>query len=112
MEDREQRPTVKVMWDYDAFPLWVAHPLGQATSSNLPLPDDLRAELQRWSDDLSAVMWGPKGPDAPGFEPDRDAVAALDDRGLSLAKRVRSALDASWVVTYVSERSLEEIRVE
>ena len=99
------------MWDYEAFPLWVAHPLGEASSANLPIPDDLRDELQLWSDELTAVMWGPKGPDAPGFEPNRDVLSALDDRGLLLARRVRAALSAEWLVSYFSERSHEEFDI-
>lgn len=112
MEDSGERPTVKVMWDYDAFPLWVARPFGWASSTDLPLPDDLREELQRWSDELTAVMWGPTGPDAPGFNPDRSAAAALDDRGRLLARRVRAALSKDWVVTYFGERGQEEVDVE
>ena len=61
--------SVKVMWDYDAFPLWVsAGPLGQASSSSVPLSTELSSNLAEWSDELTAVMWGPKGPDDSGWD--------------------------------------------
>lgn len=93
------------MWDYDAFPLWVdAGWKGQASSDAVPVPEPLKDRLQAWSDEMTALMWGPNGPDAPGWDgPNRDDLDRLNASGLHLAVRVREALDQSWKVLYFDE---------
>jgi hypothetical protein len=105
---------VKVMWDYEALPLWVDTGwIGQASSHAVPISKDLQDELQAWSDQISALMWGPKGPDAPGWDgPDRTDLERLNDDGLRLAVRVREALDNSWAVVFFDELATEEVEVK
>jgi len=100
-----ERRVVKVMWDHEAFPLWVtAGRPGQASSRGVPVSDDLARQLEAWSDELTSLMWGPNGPDARGWEgPDPDDLAAVNARGRALAILVRGELDDSWDVTYFDE---------
>ena len=59
---------LKLMWDYDAFPVWQVHgPGGMLAPEALRLSARLTGDLRRWSDDWTAAMWGDKGPDAPGW---------------------------------------------
>lgn len=105
--------SVKVMWDYDASPpLWTDTGwIGPAGSDALPIPDLLSSELRNWSDRMTILMWGPDGPDAPGWGgPDKAELEQLNAEGLRLAVRVRDALDDSWTVTYFDE--FEHIEVE
>lgn len=104
--------TVKVMWDHDAFPLWMdVGRIGQTSSSRVPIPEPLKHELQAWSDEMTALMWGPNGPDAPGWDgPDRDDLERLNAAGWHLALLVRKALDQSWKVIYFDE--LKDLEVE
>ncbi len=103
---------VKVMWGYEAFPLWVDTGwIGQASSHAVPFPEDLQDELQAWSDQMSALVWGPKGPDAPGWDgPNRSDLERLNDDGVRLAVRVQEALDNSCAVAFFDE--LAEVKVE
>lgn len=95
--------TVKVMWDYSAFPVW-------ATAHNvdlLPLSGDLRSDLQDWSDRVTDVMWGNKGPDDPDYrEPPESVVELFRAEGLALTDRVREQLPAGSVVTFFPETGI------
>jgi len=85
---------LKLMWDYDAFPLWWED---SGYGAEPPLPDDLAADLQRWSDEWS--MWGPHGPDAPDWvDADPAAYERHNREGQALAARVRDALPEVEVV--------------
>lgn len=96
---------VKVMWDYDAFPLWVSGGrVGQVSSRSVPVSDALAADLQAWSDEMTSLMWGPNGPDDPKWAgPDPAELAALNAAGQALARRVRAELTSEWNVTYFDE---------
>ena len=101
------------MWDYGALPLWIDSGwAGQASSDALPIPERLRNDLQGWSDRMTALMWGPNGPDAPGWGgPNRGELEQLNADGLRMAVRVREELDDSWSVTYFDEVEQSEVEV-
>lgn len=102
------------MWDYDASPpLWIDTGwIGQASSDALPIPDLPSSELQNWSERMTTLMWGPNGPDAPGWGgPDQAELERLNAEGLRLAVRVRAALDDSWSVTYFDQVEHTEVEV-
>jgi hypothetical protein len=99
---------LKLMWDYDAFPLWtVPGPMGwqgMVPPERLPISTPLRDELQEWSDQLSAAMWGTHGPDSKKSKPPSEtAIAAFDARGRELLRRLREELGDRFVVGYQSE---------
>lgn len=100
-----ERRIVKVMWDYDAFPLWVtAGRLGQVSSQIVPASADLSRRLQVWSDELITPIWGPNRPDARGWNgPDPHHLATANEKGQKLADLVRGELDDEWDGTYFDE---------
>ncbi|MFA6065544.1 MAG: hypothetical protein WC746_06905 [archaeon] len=95
--------SVKVMWDYTAFPLWAS----DADVDALPLSTSLRSELQDWSDRVTDVMWGAKGPDAPDYrEPSASVIEGLRKEGLALTDRVRVELPEGSVVWFFPEEGV------
>ena len=92
-----ERRIVKVMWDYDAFPLWVtAGRLGQVSSQIVPVSADLSRRLQVRSDGLTTLMWGPNGPDARGWNgPDPHDLATANEKGGSW----RTSYEESWTTS-------------
>lgn len=101
---------VKLMCDYDAFPLWVSSGrLGQASSRSVPISDDLASDLQAWSDNMSSLMWAHHGPER--HVPDPDELSVLNSEGQSLAQRVRVELTDEWAVRYFDECSGEVVEV-
>ena len=100
---------LKLMWDYDAFPVWQVDGLGGMLAPEaLRLSAGLTGDLQRWSDDWTAAMWGDKGPDASGWAPPpTETWAAWDRRGRRLLTRLRPELPRDWVVGYMNESSGE-----
>ena len=91
------------MWDYDAFPVWVVDgPEGYGPMvTDLPISNELRVDLQRWSDQMTALAWGEDGPDAPGAE-DRvippDVLGAWDAEGDRLVERLSRELGDAVMV--------------
>src|SRR5437016_1792094 len=55
---------LKFMWDYSAFPVWSTRG-AMVRAERLPVSDQLRSDLQGWSDRMTDLMWGPRGPDDP-----------------------------------------------
>jgi hypothetical protein len=95
-----------MMWDYTAFPLWRVADGHGPWSDELRLSDDLRHELQAWSDQWTEAMWGDHGPDQPGWEsPSDEMFAAWDHRGRELLERVREELGPQFTVGYRNERT-------
>ena len=88
------RTRVKVMWDYDAFPLW------EASVENLISPS-LRSELQGWSDEWTDVMTGSDQKD--WTPPGREQFETWDHRGRLLARRLQEELGAEYAVVYFNE---------
>lgn len=105
----EGKRVVKVMWDYEAYPLWVAAGrLGQASSRGVPVSVDLAADLQSWSDNMTSLIWGRSGPDTRKWDsPDIEALSALNSEGRALAQRVRAELSDEWKVEYFDEETDE-----
>jgi hypothetical protein len=86
---------LKLMWDYEAFPLWWDD---SGFGTQPPLPDDLAGPLQRWSDEWTLAMWGDNGPDAPDWvEPDAEVRERHNRAGQALAERVQAALPSAEV---------------
>ena len=105
---------MKVMWDFHAFPLWCdapSHPVAPALG-DVPVSDALREDLQTWSDEMTALRWGPRGPDDPKWSgPEAAEVERLNGQGLRLAQRLRGELGHAWAVTYHYEVTGEAVRV-
>ena len=86
---------IKLMADYECFPLWEVEAIGNIDPTDLPIDDGLRADLLAWArrfDD--GLNWA---------DPARSVVspeeqAAFEAEGLSLADRLRDALGPEWTV--------------
>lgn len=108
---RVERTTVKVMWDYHAYPLWItAGPGVPAGCDSVPVSESLLNDLQVWSDELTELMWGACGPDR-SKGPTDEQVERMDERGLELAHRVRAELDDHWTVTFFAEADDSETEI-
>ena len=98
------------MWDYDAFPVWAeAGPFGwqgMVSPERLPVSTGLREELQQWSDEWTAAMWGEAGPDSKTWKaPSASTLDAWDSKGRVLLLRLRDELGQAFVVGYMDEKS-------
>ena len=104
------RYRVKVMWDYDAFPVWsVGHREWQASVESLPISESLRAALQRWSDEWTAAMCGDHGPDSSRWRaPSEEKRAAWDAKGRKLLAQLRAELGPDFEVGYRNETTGED----
>jgi hypothetical protein len=94
------------MWDYAAFPVWAvpSDDSWQWSVESLGVSDSLRNDLQQWSDDWSAVMWGEKGPET-AKPPTEEVFQAWDERGRTLLTRLRRELGARFEIGYFNEKT-------
>ena len=93
-----QPQRLKLMWDYTAFPVWDEGG-AMVEPGSLPVGEGLRNDLQAWSDRMTDVMWGPRGPDDPTWDgPDDAALEALVAEGMALAERLQQELPANFSV--------------
>lgn len=92
----DQGSEVEIAWDFSAFPVWAD------TKAIERLSPGLTSDLQRWSDEMSTLLWGIDG---PHLNPKVDPVELdrLADEGRLLARRVRTALGPQFSVTYRNE---------
>lgn len=96
---------VKVMWDYHAFPVWLADRLEGGGSMLRERPIEsrisaaLRAELQTWSDEWTEAMWGLNGPDDPEWiAPPGELLDEWEARGELLAHHLARELGKDFLV--------------
>ena len=107
---RGRRVHLKMMWDYDAFPLWsTGRALGEQINVDLlPLSTELRDELQAWSDEWTGLVCGEHGPDAPGWKgPTTEQHRRWDEHGRQVLARTRAELGPKYVVGYFNENTHE-----
>ena len=98
---------IKLMWDYDAFPLWaVAGEDGPWPLREIKISDSLRADLQAWSDEWTDVMWGDGGPDSPTWKPPPDDHRVRwEAHGRELATRVQREAGEGYEVGIYDEQT-------
>jgi hypothetical protein len=95
---------IRVMADYESFPLWRRDANGTANVDPASLP--ISADLTRQLEDLAAEYDGTldrSDPLASGFSDPR-AEAAFHARGEELAKRLAGELPADFTVEYFDGR--------
>jgi hypothetical protein len=99
-QDVPVRERLRVMWDYDAFPVWMIDD-GVGVGASHDIDVGLRDDLREWSDRVTDAMWGPNGPDAPGWSgPGEEVVAGFNHEGEALATRLEQNLGAGAIVEY------------
>lgn len=90
--------TIRLMADYQCFPLWEASPgkVGNINPGSLPISHDLQTGLAMWAKtyDLTLNM---DDPASSGFESD-DAEASFKKIGNELAVRLRDELGPGFTV--------------
>jgi hypothetical protein len=65
----------------------------------LPVSAELKEDLQAWSDRMTDLMWGPRGPDDPDWTgPDSSDVEALEAEARALHDRLQSELPRGFTV--------------
>lgn len=113
LDKMARRPRFKVMWDYNAFPVW---PMGRWWQPSAPVPSmsqDLRRELQAWSDERTTRALN----DLDSYEPgDKDAdedpewVATHQewiDRGRKLAERLQAEVGDGYEIVYFNDETMQ-----
>ena len=90
--------TLKLMADYDCWPLWESKPdeLDNIDPRRLPISTELAADLVKWSEDHDAIL-NKDDPASSGFT-SREAQEQWIERGATLAERLRAELGSNYAV--------------
>lgn len=90
---------IKVMADYQCFPLWEASPgeVGNIDPESLPISQGLKARLHAWARAFDATLNMDYPPDS-GFESD-EAEAEFKREGYHLAEQLKRELGPEFTIT-------------
>ena len=94
--------TIKVMADYECWPLWKGENLDP---DSLPLSMYLREQLAAWAERYDETLLDEYPPDS-GFSSESEAEKFVDD-GRELANMLALELGKEFTVTYYNELSQE-----
>jgi hypothetical protein len=89
----DDRGVIRVMADYDSYPLWRRDEDGTANRSQ-----ELADELMRWADDYDRTL-NREDPVSSGF-PDAAVESEFVERGRRLAGRLAAEVGGRYVVEY------------
>jgi len=89
---------IKLMADYQCFPLWEASPgeVGNIDPDELPISQELKARLASWARQFDETLNMDYPPDS-GFE-DAKAEADFKQEGLRLAGQLRTELGPEYEI--------------
>lgn len=102
--------TLKLMTDYQCYPLWEASPgeVGNIDPNSLPLSTSLRDQLMDWADVYDKTLnW--EDPATSGFT-SVDAVDEFKAQGMRLADQMREELGSEFVVVVKVNASVKTSR--
>jgi hypothetical protein len=90
--------TIKLMADYECFPLWEASPgiVGNIDPEDLPISSSLQQRLIAWAEKFTATL-NMDDPPSSGFESEQEA-RAFRQEGEVLVQCLQKELGASYVV--------------
>ena len=90
---------IKLMPDYGCSPLWAdsGDEVGNISPDELPITDDLRAELNAWASTYDATL-NMDDPLASGFS-NPDEEAKFVQTGNTLATRLKLELGTEYIIT-------------
>lgn len=90
--------TIKLMPDYQCFPLWEASPgqVGNIDPKSLPISGDLKMQLAIWAETYDATL-NMDDPACSGFQSD-EAEAAFKKNGSELGRRLQDELGPNLTV--------------
>ena len=103
---------IKLMADYESFPLWDVDEVGNLNPDELPLSQETKERLERWADRYDATL-NRQDPLASGFASPSEE-AAFEEEGRALWKKLEEELGAEFRVLYYSQaesRLLEKEQV-
>ena len=89
---------IKLMADYDSFPLWEASPgqVGNIDPRDLPISAGLRARLAKWAGDFDATL-DRDDPIESGFQSE-EAEADFSQTGRDLRQQLEEELGPAFSV--------------
>lgn len=92
--------TIKLMADYQCFPLWEASPgeVGEINPSELPISPALQKKLFTWASTFDATL-SMDDPLCSGFASE-EAAEQFRKGGMFLANQLQSELGNGYVVIY------------
>lgn len=90
---------IKLMADYQCFPLWEASPgvVGNIDPQHLPISPPLKQKLMTWAAKFDATL-NMNDPASSGFESER-AANEFRQEGEALAQSLQEELGSAYVVT-------------
>lgn len=92
---------IKLMADYQCWPLWDLQEPDNIHPAELPLSHETIERLLRWSDAYDAIL-NLDDPASSGFE-SQEAAAAFEQEGIRLWLQLRQELTPDYEVFYFSE---------
>lgn len=102
--------TLKLMAEYQCYPLWEASPgeIGNIDPDLLPISATLRGQLLAWADVYDSTLnW--EDPAISGF-PNVDAVEVFKAQGIKLADQLRVELGSEFTVLVKINASVKTSR--
>jgi|SRR4051812_30070242 hypothetical protein len=89
---------IKLMPDYECWPLWEASPgrIGNIDPASLPISDSLRHQLLKWTQTYDSML-NYSDPASSGF-PNEAAEQEFKKMGMELANRLQQELGAQFEV--------------
>lgn len=95
----QPRRWIKVMADYDCWPLWNPNPPRNVDPAELAISDELAADLAGWAADFDLNL-DREDPARSGFSSPREAEAFVA-RGQVIVDRLQDELGMDWHVEYL-----------
>lgn len=94
---------IKVMADYDCFPIWwdQADKIGNIDPKNLPITSTLAADLERWADIFTATL-NHANPRNSGFKTEQE-YRDFNERGTRLTQWLAEELRGKYEVRYQAQ---------
>jgi len=91
--------TIKLMADYQCYPLWEASPgeVGNVDPGELPISSLLKEQLMMWAAKFDATL-DMDDPANSGFESEK-AADEFRNEGMALARQLQDELGAAYIVT-------------
>lgn len=96
---------LKLMLDYDCWPLWDQDAGDNLDPEVLPLSDALKARLQAWSDAYNVLL---NRDDPMNSYHTSEREQALEQEGVSLWRALQTELGEAWQVFYSYDAFLRD----
>ncbi|MEI6808214.1 MAG: hypothetical protein WCN95_05790 [bacterium] len=101
---------IRLMADYECYPLWEILPDGvrNIAPEELPLTDRLKHELRDWAARYDATLL-PGDPASSGFRTTQEEQG-FENEGMRLWASLRTEIGSGIVVVYFSQKQHRELR--